>query len=61
MNTNPENYKWGLFYFNRSDYRIIVPKINKRMGWTFNFARPETYIIMAIFIFIMMIISGKLS
>jgi uncharacterized membrane protein len=50
MNINPENYKWGLLYFNRSDYRIIVPKINKRMGWTLNFARPETYIIIAVFI-----------
>jgi uncharacterized membrane protein len=50
MNTNPENYKWGIFYFNRSDYRIIVSKINKRMGWTFNFARPESYLIIAAFV-----------
>jgi uncharacterized membrane protein len=50
MNTNPENYKWGFLYFDRSDYRVIVPKANKWMGWTFNFARPETYLIIAAFI-----------
>jgi uncharacterized membrane protein len=61
MNTNPENYKWGIFYFNRSDQRVIVPKVNKRMGWTFNFARPESYIILAVFIFIMIIITGALN
>jgi len=58
MITNPENYKWGLFYFNRSDYRIIVPKINKRMGWTFNFARPESYLIIAAFVALIMYLSA---
>ena len=50
MNTNPENYKWGLFYFNREDPRPIVPKVNKWMGWTLNFARTEAYLIIAVFI-----------
>ncbi len=50
MKTNPENYKWGFVYFDRSDYRVIVPKRNKRMGWTFNFASPFTYIIIFLFI-----------
>jgi uncharacterized membrane protein len=50
MKTNSENYKWGLFYFNHEDPRAIVPKVNKWMGWTFNFARPETYLIIAAFI-----------
>jgi len=50
MNTNPENYKWGLFYFNREDPRAIVPKVNKWMGWTLNFARPEAYLIIGAFI-----------
>jgi len=43
MNTNPENYKWGLFYFNRSDSRIFVPKMISKTAWTFNFARPESH------------------
>jgi len=57
MKTNSENYKWGFLYFDRSDSRVIVPKVNKWMGWTFNFARPETYIIIAAFIAIMILVS----
>ena len=53
MKTNPEYYKWGLFYFNREDPRIFVPKVNRLMGWTLNFARPESYIIIGAFIFLM--------
>lgn len=45
MNTNPDHYKWGLFYFNREDPRVIVPKINKWMGWTLNFASPFSYLL----------------
>lgn len=62
MKTNPDNYKWGL-YFNRSDSRVIVPKQKHRMRWglTFNFARPESYLIIAVFIVIILIIAGKLS
>ncbi len=43
MNRNPNNWK-GIFYFNRSDYRIIVPKNNPYMGWTLNFASPNTWL-----------------
>jgi uncharacterized membrane protein len=43
MNKNPNNWK-GIFYFNRNDYRIIVPKNNPYMGWTLNFASPYTYL-----------------
>ncbi|HUX96996.1 MAG TPA: hypothetical protein VMV47_14770 [Bacteroidales bacterium] len=43
MNKNPNNWK-GLFYFNRRDYRLIVPKSNPYLGWTFNFASPYTYL-----------------
>lgn len=47
MNNTNENYKWGLFYFNRNDSRIIVPKKNPMMGFTLNFAHPTAYIIIA--------------
>ena len=42
MSKNPDNWK-GIFYFNRKDPRLIVPRINPLMGWTFNFASPYTY------------------
>jgi uncharacterized membrane protein len=41
------NYKYGVFYYNESDTRIIVPKRVKYLGWTLNFARPVSYLIMA--------------
>lgn len=40
---NPQFYKWGVFYYNPDDERILVPKRVKAMGWTFNFAKPEVY------------------
>lgn len=40
---NPNFYKWGVFYYNPDDDRILVPKKVKAMGWTFNFAKPEVY------------------
>lgn len=42
--SNPANYKYGVFYYNPKDYRTIVPKRNQAMGWTFNFARHESYL-----------------
>lgn len=42
---NIENYKLGIFYFNKTDKRIIVQKRLKWAGWTLNFARFESYLI----------------
>jgi uncharacterized membrane protein len=36
MRKNPDNWKW-IFYVNRKDPRVIVPKLNPQMGWTLNF------------------------
>ena len=36
MIKNPDNWKW-IFYVNRKDPRVIVPKLNPQMGWTLNF------------------------
>lgn len=46
MINDPDNYiLGGLIYFNPSDKRIIVHKRNKLMGWTVNFAKPLSYLI----------------
>lgn len=45
MRNNPDNYKWGIFYFNSKDTRFILPKRNQWMGWTLNFANPYSYLI----------------
>jgi len=44
MDRNPGNWR-GIFYFNRRDPRIRVPKLDPRLGWTLNFANPYTYVI----------------
>lgn len=51
MIQDPANYKAGIFYFNRNDSRIVVPKRNKMMGWTLNFAKVYTYVIILAIIF----------
>lgn len=56
MKTNHDKYIWGLFYFDKSDPRVIVPKVNKWMGWTFNFANPFSYIIIFVFILLLILI-----
>jgi uncharacterized membrane protein len=43
---NTDNYKWGVFYYNPDDSRVIVPKRYRSMGWTFNFAHPVSYLIL---------------
>ncbi len=59
MVDNHQNYKLGIFYFNRKDKRLIVPMQNRMLGRTMNFARPVAYwwviIIIAIVIFSLVI------
>jgi uncharacterized membrane protein len=43
MNKNPNNWK-GIFYFNRRDHRLIVPKQDPSLGWTLNFASPYAWL-----------------
>lgn len=56
MDTNPEKYKLGLFYFDPKDSRVILPKVNRMMGWTLNFGHPVTYIILIAFIVLLIFI-----
>ena len=43
---DPGNWKFAIFYFNKNDTRILLPKRNGNFGWTLNFANP--YSILAI-------------
>jgi uncharacterized membrane protein len=38
-------YRWGIFYFNKKDKRVVVPKRYRYWGLTVNFARPGAYYI----------------
>lgn len=46
--TNPQLWKWGMFYNNPNDNRLIVQK-PCRLGWTFNFAHKNSYWFMIAF------------
>lgn len=35
---DPNNWKWGSFYYNKEDNRLFPPKRIPWMGWTINFA-----------------------
>ena len=52
---DPLNYKWGVFYFNKNDVRLVVPKRTKAFGWTFNFARWQSYAFIAALAVIMIV------
>jgi uncharacterized membrane protein len=41
---DPLNYKYGIFYFNRSDIRTVVPKRSRVLGFSLNFASWKSYI-----------------
>ena len=51
---DPMNYKWGIFYNNKNDIRTVVPKRNRALGWTLNFARPVSYVFMGIFLLVIL-------
>lgn len=47
---DPNNWVWGLFYFNREDDRLFLPKRTKWMGITINFANPYAVLILIVII-----------
>lgn len=60
---NPNRWKWNLFYFNKEDELIFVPKKIDWMGITLNFGNPKTYLalvlILCFFGFILFMIESK--
>jgi uncharacterized membrane protein len=41
---DPNNWKFGNFYYNKEDKRIFPPKRTAWMGWTVNFANRNSII-----------------
>ena len=54
---DPNNWKWGIFYFNKDDKRIFPPKRNKYLGWTVNFANPISIIALVVLTVAIILIS----
>ena len=57
---DPNNWVYGIFYFNREDKRVFLPKKVESMGITINFANPKSIlavvIMLAFFSFIIFMI-----
>jgi uncharacterized membrane protein len=47
---DPENWRYGIFYYNPKDQRVIVWKRIKLMGLTLNFAHAVSHVIMGLLI-----------
>jgi uncharacterized membrane protein len=47
---DPQNYKFGVFYFNRTDTRVVVPKRSRILGYSLNFANWKSYVFMLLLI-----------
>ena len=45
---DPNNWIWGMFYYNKEDKRILPPKRIKWMGFTVNFANPQSVLLFLI-------------
>lgn len=43
---DPDNWKWGFIYFNPKDKRVLVPKRQKFLGLTVNFASPYSLLVL---------------
>lgn len=60
-NNDPNNWIWGFFYYNPKDSRLFPPKRIKELGWTINFANPNSVFLAIILIAILIIISEQVK
>jgi uncharacterized membrane protein len=59
---DPNNWIWGLFYYNKEDKRIFPPKRIAWMGFTTNFANTKSVLSMIVFmLFFIFIVSMILN
>ncbi len=42
---DPNNWKWDFLYYNKEDKRLLTPKRIEWMGWTVNFANPNSILV----------------
>ena len=61
MHDDPENWKWGVFYYNPKDDRLFPTKRISGLGWTVNFANPYSILAIIILIILMTVIAKYLT
>lgn len=52
----PDNWVWGIFYFNPKDKRLFPPKKIKAFGYTTNFANPNSVFALVLLIAVLIIL-----
>jgi len=53
---DPDNWIWGMFYYNPKDKRPYFPKRIKESGWHSNYAHPTIIIITSLLIAVLLIL-----
>ena len=54
---NQKYYKFGIFYFNPSDARLLIPKRSSSMhGYTLNWAKPISSVIIGLLLFLAIVL-----
>ena len=43
---DPNNWRFGIFYFNKEDKRLLPPKRQEWMGWTVNLANFKSILLL---------------
>jgi uncharacterized membrane protein len=60
---DPDNWRCGIFYYNKQDKRLLPPKRQEWMGWTVNFANTKSVLffvgMMAFLIFVTLFFNLK--
>lgn len=51
---DPNNWIWGMFYYNPKDKRSYFPKRISEFGWHANYANPIFIVIIAFFVLIIL-------
>lgn len=56
---DPDNWIWGIFYYNPKDRRLFPPKKVKEFGWTTNFANPNSVFTLIMLIAVLIVIAWR--
>jgi len=52
---DPDNWIWGMFYYNPKDKRSYFPKKIKEFGWHANYADPNYIIIVLLLVAVIVV------
>ncbi|OXA71887.1 hypothetical protein B0A67_09770 [Flavobacterium aquidurense] len=58
---DPNNWVWGLFYYNPKDNRLLCPKRIKQLGLTINFGNPNSVFFAVILILTLYLLSFNIT